>query len=214
MGRATTLTAFRCCHPGISIHALRGEGDVSHGALPLFPHEHFNPRPPWGGRPSSCPNRSRHNIFQSTPSVGRATSSTCRLSSKRRHFNPRPPWGGRHHCIVDIVIDTQISIHALRGEGDETPQYGISTHFTFQSTPSVGRATPARLFMNAIICISIHALRGEGDKKCRLSSTKKRYFNPRPPWGGRHDYCLQILAGTAISIHALRGEGDTVRKSG
>ena len=55
--------------------------------------------------------------FQSTPSVGRATK--CKRHSNKSY---------------------EISIHALRGEGDE--QLGIS---------------------GAVTDISIHALRGEGD---------------------------------------------------
>ena len=34
----------------ISIHALRGEGDEA-AALYILQSNHFNPRPPWGGRP-------------------------------------------------------------------------------------------------------------------------------------------------------------------
>ena len=33
----------------ISIHALRGEGDLDRVSVPLV-SQHFNPRPPWGGR--------------------------------------------------------------------------------------------------------------------------------------------------------------------
>ena len=35
--------------------------------------ENFNPRPPWGGRPTRPQRKSMQLIFQSTPSVGRAT---------------------------------------------------------------------------------------------------------------------------------------------
>ena len=37
----------------ISIHALRGEGDVKEDKLIAF-EDNFNPRPPWGGRPYSA----------------------------------------------------------------------------------------------------------------------------------------------------------------
>ena len=36
---------------------------------------------------------------------------------------------------------TDISIHALRGEGDPAPSLTSTAASTFQSTPSVGRAT-------------------------------------------------------------------------
>ncbi len=52
---------------------------------------------------------------------------------------------------------TKISIHALRGEGDEQ--------------------APKVLFANAVI--SIHALRGEGDEgKTRIFATKKFQSTP------------------------------------
>ena len=57
------------------------------------------------------------NIFQSTPSVGRAT-----------------------HVILKMGSHTKISIHALRGEGDQM----VDKQIDFGE-------------------ISIHALRGEGD---------------------------------------------------
>ena len=37
--------------------------------------------------------------------------------------------------------ELEISIHALRGEGDTLPFKQIKAWDTFQSTPSVGRAT-------------------------------------------------------------------------
>ena len=106
----------RAAHLTISIHALRGEGDVilacgvyrsihfnprppwggRLGLDPLCNHpEYFNPRPPWGGRPIIDSFFICLKIFQSTPSVGRAT------------FN----------LLVDCS-KSYISIHALRGEGD------------------------------------------------------------------------------------------------
>ncbi len=56
-----------------------------------------------------------------------------------------------------------ISIHALRGEGDELVRLGYPDTLGFQSTPSVGRATALHFLFSAAIAISIHALRGEGD---------------------------------------------------
>ena len=56
---------------------------------------YFNPRPPWGGRLPTVDFNAIEELFQSTPSVGRATAS---LSLPAESLN--------------------ISIHALRGEGD------------------------------------------------------------------------------------------------
>ena len=102
----------------------------------------------------------------------------------------------------------QISIHALREEGDSgwrprppwrcnfyprPPRGGrpslVNSNldlFLFLSTPSARRATCTRFYFGSGQCISIHALRKEGDRQL-----------PRR----RHQH-------HPISIHALREEGD------
>ena len=104
--------------------------------------------------------------------------------------------------------DEQISIHALREEGDLAAQHDAQALVDFYprpprggrrklvnakvckrqflSTPSARRATVAQPMLCAAIKISIHALREEGDTAADAP-------------GGE-------LA--AISIHALREEGD------
>ena len=68
------------------------------------------------------------------------------------------------NCFQWNYIIDGISIHALRGEGDEYPYYIAYSDFRFQSTPSVGRATFADgAATGGGSAISIHALRGEGD---------------------------------------------------
>ena len=81
---------------------------------------------------------------------------------------------------------------------------------SFQSTPSVGRATGLGGKFETDDKISIHALRGEGDPPFNSNSPNKsgNNFNPRPPWGGRRHENKAVLDKLAISIHALRGEGD------
>ena len=145
--------------------------------------------------------------FQSTPSEGRATQSLVRL--------PRP---------VDI------SIHALRGEGDDITSAQNRWLNEFQSTPSEGRATALPFTFLFWGGISIHALRGEGDGVICHSIIMSANFNPRPPRGGRHNgdnaqkrlHTFQSTPSEGratrslfprfrlphISIHALRGEGD------
>ena len=134
----------------------RGNGGTACGS------KNFYPRPPRGGR------RARWNplvlipVFLSTPSARRATA-----------------------IDVSGQIGRQISIHALREEGDLSASY----YYTFSK-------------------ISIHALREEGDQEqllaeinrrrflstpsarratcsplCRLCTP--RHFYPRPPRGGR-----------------------------
>ena len=55
VGRATNNNEKNKKYSNISIHALRGEGDVL--PLPGKPkYPYFNPRPPWGGRPPTSTN--------------------------------------------------------------------------------------------------------------------------------------------------------------
>ena len=78
----------------ISIHALRGEGDTN--LLTLFViTNHFNPRPPWGGRRQTqiITTNKTVNFNPRPPWGGRQFSLT--VSKKPSYFNPRPPWGGR-----------------------------------------------------------------------------------------------------------------------
>ena len=102
----------------ISIHALRGEGD----AKPYKKQQmtrYFNPRPPWGGR---------HDA-----EVTKKILENISIHALR----------GEGDCKAEVKdkTDLKISIHALRGEGDSSPPSYISRTATFQSTPSVGRAT-------------------------------------------------------------------------
>ena len=95
VGRATRSYHLTHQKRAISIHALRGEGDVA--VRDMYD----------GGE-----------LFQSTPSVGRATRTPSRHPQTKRHFNPRPPWGGRLYQRIKQAFSGKISIHALRGEGD------------------------------------------------------------------------------------------------
>ena len=79
----------------------------------------------------------------------------------------------------------QISIHALREEGDH-PRCRCAEYFEeFLSTPSARRATGYRSAAYNATIISIHALREEGDLPITILSRFGLYFYPRPPRGGR-----------------------------
>ena len=172
----------------ISIHALRGEGDStsSSDTPPIRSFQstpsvgratssgrqcpsflcYFNPRPPWGGRPSAVQTLWRTDYFNPRPPWGGRRDKSDGTSEEGFNFNPRPPWGGRRNAAWLWFFNQYISIHALRGEGDamrrgcgssisifqSTPSVGRATFLwaaagllaVFQSTPSVGRATPAK----------------------------------------------------------------------
>ena len=79
--------------------------------------------------------------FQSTPSVGRATWFGIRKVIKIIIFQSTPSVGRATTRQRKRKAPGNISIHALRGEGDDFDVAGTHVH----------------------LWISIHALRGEGD---------------------------------------------------
>ena len=134
--RATAVTAFQY----ISIHALREEGDCAirlygrakevflstpsaRRATHITPAlgwaaNDFYPRPPRGGRLCFLPLTITYTPFLSTPSARRATMRVATPANGYCNFYPRPPRGGRHHRQGGYAGVQDISIHALREEGD------------------------------------------------------------------------------------------------
>ena len=100
-----------------------------------------------------------------------------------------------------------ISIHALREEGDRNADFRLCWLCQFLSTPSVRRATFEDVDRKLKNDISIHALREEGDEEVTLQNdwivisihALREEGDPSTPYNGG----LQN-----ISIHALREEGD------
>ncbi len=168
---------------GISIHALREEGDslwLSSGKA----QKHFYPRPPRGGRRRASGSSTRGGRFLSTPSARRATFfrsafrrlSTISIHALREEGDRRAPRRQQPGAI---------SIHALREEGDQA-QSGrplehrlISIHALREEgdPPASGRWRREQ--------ISIHALREEGDSIGCATFSGRSNFYPRPPRGGR-----------------------------
>ncbi len=147
-------------------------------------------------------------IFQSTPSVGRATATATQLAMSVRNFNPRPPWGGRRRCCAMFYLLKRISIHALRGEGDYHAFAGSTISENFNPRPPWGgRLGDSRRYGGRTF-ISIHALRGEGDTHRLIRVLSFSTFQSTPSVGRatRNNFGLALVI--AISIHALRGEGD------
>ena len=101
-------------HEAISIHALREEGDKS---VRVAPHRNgdFYPRPPRGGRLLPLAALIPHPRFLSTPSARRATKN-----------------------YLDITWQDDISIHALREEGDRVAFGQIIHHADFYPRPPRG----------------------------------------------------------------------------
>ena len=63
------------------------------------------------------------------------------IVSRTGYFYPRPPRGGRPSAARDMGDSMEISIHALREEGDQKRQIRGQYHQLFLSTPSARRAT-------------------------------------------------------------------------
>ena len=161
-----TTTALVTC--GISIHALREEGDAvqakNSGTYTISIHA-LREEGDYASRSLSL----SVILFLSTPSARRATRCHLQSGYRRHHFYPRPPRGGRPgmtpklHWTFDFyprpprggrpcrtttaLVTCGISIHALREEGDAVQAKNSGTY-----------------------TISIHALREEGDR----ASTARR----------------------------------------
>ena len=78
----------------ISTHALREEGDPYRSVRPAA-GTNFYPRPPRGGRHSTCQTWESNHLFLPTPSARRATRGEAVRKCRLQHFYPRPPRGGR-----------------------------------------------------------------------------------------------------------------------
>ena len=78
------------------------------------------------------------------------------------YFYPRPPRGVRLHPHRFTAVSLDISIHALREEGDLLAE-----------------------IVKPVELISIHALREEGDFFSAVLHPAQSDFYPRPPRGGR-----------------------------
>ena len=128
----------------ISIHALREEGDLSGYVLERKVGSDFYPRPPRGGRLHASRQPSPFFTFLSTPSARRATPRSRSSATSLSNFYPRPPRGGRPKTLIRAGWIDEISIHALREEGDLLSMGIVPGMCLFLSTPSARRATPTR----------------------------------------------------------------------
>ena len=104
----------------------------------------------------------------------------------------------------------EISIHALREEGDLYPVgEGASRQLDFNPRPPRG-GRPS--FCSRPMLLDTHfnprPPRGGRPGTCRPVGLHRHNFNPRPPRGGRRNSTFSRRSYRCISIHALREEGD------
>ena len=155
----------------ISIHALRGEGDLHFEVI-------------LDGR----------RVFLSTPSVGRATCWRMR-SAPSPLFLSTPSVGRATKAMRWLVTPTSISIHALRGEGDCRAPASSRWLCNFYPRPPWGgrRVRPGQ---DRHAVISIHALRGEGDILVLDNGTEIQAFLSTPSVGRA---TLMMLVNSKVS---------------
>ena len=208
--RATQKGGENLTDRQISIHALREEGDVKLQELWVF-LVYFYPRPPRGGRHGTLSPAAILAVFLSTPSARRATSPTMTRGWQHWAFLSTPSARRATDALPRLSAEwIQISIHALREEGDLQTNImdGVKKDF-YPRPPRGGRRWDERK-RNCQQTISIHALREEGDSvSCTLSVAASDFY-PRPPRGGRLARRHPTVNVPNISIHALREEGDAM----
>ena len=110
--------------------------------------------------------------------------------------------------FLQQVRANQISIHALREEGDTLRKRVLRPRQRFLSTPSARRATMCLANIDKRMKISIHALREEGDFHFYKNNFTKEVFLSTPSARRATAYSGYGNTGCKISIHALREEGD------
>ena len=104
------------------------------------------------------------SLFLSTPSARRATTAGAMQMTAVNEFLSTPSARRATEREAWLEKTMEISIHALREEGDQGSRPDRQAH-----------------------AISIHALREEGDEQEVISMLRKEMnFYPRPPRGGRH----------------------------
>ena len=149
------------------------------------------------------------------------------------HFYPRPPRGGRPRDHPQLPPYHQISIHALREEGDLLSSIRTTCmrwNF-YPRPPRGGRPRPYGSHSSGSRFLSTPSAR-RATRTGIAARTSRTDFYPRPPRGGRR--CgmglLSLVFGflstpsarratiavdrsfarQGISIHALREEGDPI----
>ena len=129
-------------------------------------------------------------LFLSTPSARRATRAEKAAEAAR-----------------------EISIHALREEGDFSSHMDANRALNFYPRPPRGGRRGRSSNAQCPSKISIHALREEGDTIQSVDKTSTQSFLSTPSARRATRQAFQVQKYYEISIHALREEGDLGRGS-
>ena len=178
--------------------------------------------------------RFTQQLFLSTPSARRATAVPRKKAPQGGDFYPRPPRGGRRCACLSLHFTIQISIHALREEGDCTQRRWARPGAHFYPRPPRGGRRLA-LEYGTIITRNFYPRPPRGGRPTQsVHDMLIRHFYPRPPRGGRRKgkktlddvpeflstpsarratyWASSLWKWSRISIHALREEGDRSRR--
>ena len=82
---------------------------------------HFNPRPPWGGRPGPTNAQGYYKSISIHALRGEGDVKSLDLDDDKMAFQSTPSVGRATSTDYMDAIRIRISIHALRGEGDRMP---------------------------------------------------------------------------------------------
>ena len=182
-GRDATKEATGIKHE-ISIHAPHTGRDL-HRCVGQAHDAHFNPRAPYGARPSTTPPCSAGlAISIHAPHTGR--DATPQLWIRRStNFNPRAPYEARLAIVPDQRNLINISIHAPHTGRDWYRTATAPLTSPFQSTRPIRGATGEgeRMLLPALFQ-STRPIRGatELPLECAVMLCN---FNPRAPYGAR-----------------------------
>ena len=180
-GKATAKCTEKGWEIIVSIHAFRGEGDVSRRGLWLS-ISGFNPRLPGGRRRLASLITTSEGQFQSTPSGGKATRMGLPYPAPHERFNPRLPGGRR---LRRALARPRLS--------------------RFQSTPSGGKATRRAVITQGYGVGFNPRLPGgrrrDGESGCLYHES----FNPRLP-GGRRP-CRSVDAQCSVAFQSTPSGG-------
>ena len=158
----------------------------------IFPAFYFYPRPPRGGRRSRWSRgRGCRNFYPRPPRGGRRPELQC-CCTKRRIFLSTPSARRATLCLVVTFHFRDISIHALREEGDTLQSKSTERLFDFYPRPPRGgrRAQHGRLSTRRRTFLSTPSAR-RATSAGQQVPPESQYFYPRPPRGGR----LYFLGG-------------------
>ena len=117
--RRATAMSFHSATPTITFLSTPSARRATCRSASLWSmSDHFYPRPPRGGRRGSTKWASKFSNFYPRPPRGGRLIAAWSMLNVSPDFYPRPPRGGRPLPFRAYAMIWQISIHALREEGD------------------------------------------------------------------------------------------------